>query len=159
MTHFETPSVVQVGRIKNLLDCVQGWGSASDPGCHSSCDFCPTAKAETAAWASEAAFKALARISSVFSRIPSWVPANFSWSQLPLWPRLRRLPSRRATRGTSPTGRWTQSRSCGGTCHTKCMPGSVLSFCYFSGEGDLCWRRFWTGSQTVHSSESVCLSV
>lgn len=124
--HFECPSVVQVGEINNLLDCVRGWGSASGLGWHSFGDFCPTAKAETAAWASEPAFKALARISSVSARIPSSVPANFSWSQPPLWPLLRRHPSRRATRGTLPMGRWTQSHSCGGTCHTKCMVGSTL---------------------------------
>lgn len=134
VTHSETPSVVKAERTKNLLDCVRGWGSASGLGWHSYCDFCPTAKAETAAWASEPALKALARIFSISSRVPSSVPANFSWSQLPLWPRLRRHPSRQATRGTSPAGRWTQSRSCGGTCHTKCIAGLIVSFPYFRGE-------------------------
>lgn len=139
--------VVKVGPTKNLLDCVRGWGSGSDPGWHSFCDFCSTAKAETAAWASEPAFKPLALISSVSSRIPSSVPANSFWSRPPLWSRCRHLPSRRATRGTSLVGPWTLSRSCGGTCHTKCMTGSVLSFHYFRGEGDICWWR----CQTVQS--------
>lgn len=127
--------VVKVGPTKNLLDCVRGWGSGSDSGWHSFCDFCSTAKAETAAWASEPAFKPLALISSVSSRIPSSVPANSFWSRPPLWRRCRHLPSRRATRGTSPVGPWTRSRSCGGTCHTKCMTGSALSFHYFRRRG------------------------